>query len=134
VDTQGPKKGGKTVPFHPPTITKLLPTPTPFPTRAYSSVVWGTVRDARTHKPIAGATVTVANGQRSVKTDAQGRYRIGFPGGVYVPVTAKHVGYAESLAMGMMPPHKTFHKDFTLVRASKNHPAPPPVPGSFGSH
>jgi hypothetical protein len=119
--------------LHAPTPAPL-PSPTPIPARAFTATLFGRVTDSTTHRPIRGALVTVASGRKRVTTGRDGRYRVSFPGRVAVPVTVTKKGYAEALAMGLMPPHGSWHYNFTLVRADAAHPAPPQVPGFFQGH
>lgn len=109
-------------------------TPTPFPPSAYSAVIQGTVTDAKTHSPLAGALITVGSNNHVTLTGPFGRYRLSFPAGPPVPVQVTMKGYAGQLAMGSLSPHKKLTLDFKLTSIKPGHPAAPPAPTFFGNH
>jgi hypothetical protein len=117
-----------------PTTRPILPaTPTPIPAKSYTATIVGTVRDARTRSPLAGALVAAVGGARSTHTDAFGRYSLTFPGGVMATVQVKMNGYAGELSIGKIPAHKKLRLDFKLIRSTPSHPAAPPAPSLFGT-
>lgn len=116
-----------------PTLKIATPkTATPYPAAAYRSIVYGKVTDVKTHKPIAGATISVAEGQRSTHTDAHGRYRIRFPSKQPVSLQVTKKGYVCGLGVGFLTVKQTLRKDWTCQRSTPSHPAVPPAPGIFG--
>jgi uncharacterized protein YceK len=128
VKTSATKKGAKPTAETGPTVRPVaVKTPPPLTSKAYTSFFYGTVVDARTHKPIPGAVVAVNSGQRKVRTDAAGQYRIAFPGGYAVPIAVEKKGYNQVLDMGILSPHKSSHYIFKLKRRSST--SAPPVPG-----
>jgi hypothetical protein len=109
-------------------------TPTPFPARAFTAVIHGTVTDQKTGSPIAGALISVGQLPRHVtRTNAFGRYRITFPAGPPVSVQVSAPGYAGALAMGALHPHRAFALNFRLPRETASNPAAPPSPFMFGN-
>lgn len=112
-------------PFHP-------KTPTPFPASAYKATVYGHVRDAKSHKPLGGVKILVAEGQRSTKTDASGNYRIVFPVRAAVSLQAKKPHYTCGLAVGILRKGQTVKKNWSCTRVVPGHPVPPPFPSTFG--
>ncbi|WP_431215372.1 carboxypeptidase regulatory-like domain-containing protein [Puia sp. P3] len=58
--------------------------------RGSAEALTGTLADAETAEPVAGATVSA--GDRSVLTDEDGRYRLALPAGTYT-VTISHMTY-----------------------------------------
>jgi hypothetical protein len=109
-----------------------VPTATTIPASSYTAVVFGSVVDKKTNSPVAGALVTLGNGQRSAKTSAYGGYRFTFPAGIAMPVTVSAPGYAGSLAMGMLRPRQSFKLDFKLTRVVPGKVTVPPPPTTFG--
>jgi len=77
----------------------------------------GTVRDAATLAPIAGASVRTTPGGYGDTTNATGRYSILLPSGTY-SVRASHVFYVpETRASVIVATNATMGVDFALVRA-----------------
>jgi len=114
-----------------PTVKPIaLATPTNFPPSAYTALLRGIVRDARTHKPVVGALVRIGRtGRPSTVTSSSGRYRIKFPGGPPVEVRIDKKGYFEFLAMGQLARHKQYRRDIALHRKTPG--AAPPAPSFF---
>jgi hypothetical protein len=127
-----------------PTVTsratpiKLLPTakpyqatPVPIPQSAYNARLHGTVTDAKSHSPLAGAVVTVSVGAKhQTTTSALGKYSLTFPGGYAAPVTITMRGYFQFLAEGRVAPHKSYRLDVQLQRRTPGGaPSPPSVFG-----
>lgn len=78
----------------------------------YQVSLTATVTDADTHKPIAGATVSV--GTESVTTDQQGKCELkGIPAGLVVP-TASAPGYEENSVPVDLPTGQSGHADIRL--------------------
>ena len=87
-------------------------------TVAQAGTVTGLVKDSRTGRPIAGATVAFTRSDGGspiiVTTDAGGRYRIGLaPGGYSVAVKA--FGYSPATSLLTVPVHQTLARDFALT-------------------
>ena len=69
---------------------------------AHAGILSGTVREAGTHAPISGATVTVSGTQRATTpTDAGGYYIVGVASGVY-DVSVSAFGYAPDFASSVI--------------------------------
>lgn len=107
-------------------------TPTPIPARAYTASIYGTVVDAKTGKPIPGATISLLLQPHSTSTDAQGHYRLVFPGAIDAAVSVSKNGYAGTVSMGKIPGHTSTRVNFKLTRIQKGKPVMPPPPGLFG--
>jgi N-acetylneuraminic acid mutarotase len=75
--------------------------------------VAGTVTDSSTGDPIAGATVSTADGH-SATTDSSGQYSLSLPVGTY-DVTASAFGYADATATGVVVDEgQTVNEPFSL--------------------
>ena len=141
--TATPGKGGqKPVPTHDPRtpLPTLRPvkTATPsapahFAARDYTASVYGTITDAKTHKPLPGATVQVADGQRTTHSDKNGRYRIAFPGRLTGSIQVRKPGYQCGIAMGTLKPGQSVRKDWQCQKIDPKHPVPPPFPSFVGT-
>jgi iron complex outermembrane receptor protein len=83
------------------------------------AVLAGTVTDAATAQPVAGATVLVSGTLARAVTDAAGRYRIaGLPAGVHT-VTVAVIGYRRAVAGGVaLAAGEERRLDFALARAA----------------
>ena len=114
-----------------PTAT-VIPTPTAVPKSKLDSVLTGLVVNAKTGKPIAGATVSIGNGGEAVKSDAAGHYRLSIPSGVPTPVVVKARGYTGSLAEGKVAAHSVTKYTFKLSPLVPGKPGAPSFPGIFG--
>lgn len=101
-----------------PTVVAVTPTPYVWPASAYQANIYGTVTDARTHRAISGATVSLAGGQKTAKSDSQGRYTIKFPVGGAVSVEVSKSGYVAVPGVGMLTPGKSTRVNFSLQRQS----------------
>lgn len=111
----------------------IMPTPTAFPATMYKSVIYGTVTDAKTGSPLAGAIIKVGvTGKHVMVTNSFGKYRLSFPSGPAVPVTVTIQGYASPPAMGTLPAGKTYRLDFKLAPEKKGTSIIPPPPIVFG--
>ncbi|HKA60705.1 MAG TPA: TonB-dependent receptor [Gemmatimonadales bacterium] len=64
----------------------------------------GALRDLSTGDPLAGAVVTVMNLDRSVITDADGRYRIDRLNAGSYRLTVRRIGYAPRTLQALVPP------------------------------
>jgi uncharacterized repeat protein (TIGR01451 family) len=84
---------------------------------AHAGILSGTVREAGTHTPISGATVTVSGTQRATtQTGADGRYVAGMASGVYdvsVGAFGYEPGFASSVIISAGTP---LARDFDLTR------------------
>jgi hypothetical protein len=120
----------KTLPTTPPV---LAATPTPIPASAYTATIVGTVRDAGTKSPLAGALVVAADGSHKTRTNAFGQYTLRFPGGAMATVQVTMNGYAGQLSIGKVAPHGRLRLNFSLTQSSPSHPAAPPAPSLFGT-
>ncbi len=107
-------------------------TATPFPARAYSALVRGTITDRKNGSPIAGAVVTVGTNLRVVKTDGFGHYHVSFPVGAAVPIEVKAAGYTGALAMGAVYRRHTAVVNFSLNEKKPGKPGIPVPPQLFG--
>ena len=123
------KKGGKAVPILDATP---LPTPTRFPAASYNATLTGRVTDAKSKSPLAGAIVSIGNGQRAVRTDGSGMYRTKIPSGAPVAVQVGINGYVEGLSMGQVKRGSTTTLNFALTRIEPGQPPAPSPPGVFG--
>jgi hypothetical protein len=103
------------------------------PAASYTAVLYGTVRDRKSHTPIAGALISVSDGQRTAHSDASGRYRVPFPGGVTASVQVKKSGYQCGLAMGMVKAGHSLKANWKCDRLVAGHPIPPPFPAIIGT-
>jgi hypothetical protein len=115
-----------------PTVVPYRPKPHIWPASAYTASIHGVVRDARTHSPIAGATVAITHGQRSTVTDARGRYSMKFPVGGYVSVQVTRSGYLPQPGSGMLTEGQSARVDFSLQPAGAKSSAPPSFPVIIG--
>lgn len=131
----------RTTGTHP--VTRLAPprplaiaTSRPIPAAAFNAILYGTVTDATSHAPLAGAIVVAGIGSRSrvVKTDAFGRYSVKTAGGYFVSVNVKMTGYVGQLTAGRLAPGKRFQLNFRLQRENASKNTAPPPPSLFGSH
>jgi protocatechuate 3,4-dioxygenase beta subunit len=102
------------------------------PGTALSAVLTGTVTDAQTGKPIAGATVSLGNPANAARTNAAGVYRLAIPSGRPTAVSVSARGYTASLSMGKVRAHSVTRADFKLNRRVPGKPNVPPFPGTFG--
>lgn len=116
-------------------VTRVFPTPTIIPAAAYTASIRGRITDAATGAPLAGAGLKVGfTASRETRTDAFGRYHLSFPAGEPAPVIVNMNGYAGTLAMGKMRPHRSFTLNVKLRKLSAGgKPTLPPQPISFGS-
>jgi hypothetical protein len=109
----------------------VIPTSTPIPTSAYTATIHGTISDAKTHSPLAGASISLGDGKHQTHSNAFGDYRLAFPGGVPEAVSVVMNGYLGSLAMGKVQPHRSLKLNFKLYpRVSGQAPAPPSLFGT----
>jgi hypothetical protein len=108
-----------------------IPTPPPVPASGYTGTIMGTVSDAKTHSPLAGAIISLGNGNHQVRSGAFGQYRLSFPAGPPVAVSVVMNGYIGALAMGRIQPHHSLRLDFNLLPKVAGQ-APPP-PSLFGT-
>ena len=116
-----------------PTVKVYVPPkPKVWPASAYKSVIYGKVTDVQTHKPIPGAVVAVADGQRKTRSNAAGQYRVVFPSKAAVSFEVTKAHYTCGLAMGMLRPGETYHRNVPCQRIDPKHPVPPPFPTFFG--
>jgi hypothetical protein len=89
--------------------------------------VYGTVRDAKSHQPLAGAIVYVGyRPDRRTVTNSAGKYSIAFPAQRSFPVEVKRTGYVGYLAAGTLRPHGSYRLDVSLQRAGGTPEVPPP--------
>jgi hypothetical protein len=107
-------------------------TPTPIPAKAYTASIYGTVVNAKTGKPIQGATISLLLQPHSTTSDALGRYRLVFPGGIDAAVSVYKQGYAGTVSMGKIPGRTSTRVNFKLTPIVKGQSVPPPPPGLFG--
>lgn len=115
-----------------PTVVPVTPTPYVWPASAYRAEIHGTITDARTHAPISGAVVSLAGGQRTVRSDAQGHYSMKFPTGGAVSVQVSKSGYVAVPGVGMLTPGKSTQVNFSLQPRGKKGQAPPAFPVIIG--
>lgn len=113
------------------TSTPIL-TPTPIPASALSAAITGIVTNAKTGKPVAGATLSLGNKANSARTDGTGHYRLAIPGGKTAAVFVSARGYSGALSMGKVAPHGLTTVDFKLNPRVPGQPDVPPFPGTFG--
>jgi hypothetical protein len=124
---------GVTLPA-PPGLKTATPTArVHFPASAYTAQVFGTVTQRKTGKPIAGALVDVADGQKTVRTDAAGRYAIAFPARAAASIQVRKQGFQCGLAMGTLKPAQKVRKDWVCDKTNPSHPVPPPFPSLLGT-
>lgn len=110
-----------------------LATPTTIPSQAFTATLFGTITDAKTHSPLAGAIVKLGAGGRERKSDGFGRYKIAFPGGPMLTVTVTMPGYAQALTIGRVSAHHSLRLNFQLSRIVAGRPSAPPLPSVFGT-
>jgi Carboxypeptidase regulatory-like domain len=113
-------------------VVPITPTPYVWPAASYTARIYGTVTDAHRHAPIAGAVVSVAGGQRTVRTNAAGRYSMKFPVGGSVSVQVSKSGYLAVPGVGMLTTGKSTRVDFKLQPAGAKGKAPPAFPVIIG--
>lgn len=78
------------------------------------ATIAGHVRDSRTQEPIEGAWVALAELDRSVLTDAVGRYELpSVPPGPH-HLSVRHVGYAQRTLHAIVPREGTLEIDISL--------------------
>ena len=115
-----------------PSVVAFTPTPFVWPASAYKAEIHGTITDARTHVPIDGAAVSLAGGQKVVKSNAQGQYTLKFPVGGTVSVEVSKSGYLSVPGVGMLTPGKSTRVNFALQPKSKKGQSPPAFPVIIG--
>jgi len=117
------------IPIIPPSPTPtpsptLTPTPTPPPTPSPgTATVTGTVKDAKTELPIAGATVECNGYQTSTESD--GTYSLSVTVGAYL-VTVRMNGYETKTVSVDASEEKRYTIDFSITQITS--PPPPPKP------
>lgn len=117
-------------------VPKPLPAPTRFvvPESDYTATLFGSVTDAATHSPLAGATIVLDNPHHFTKSDGFGHYSLKTPGSSVFSVTVSMRGYLGELMAGKVGPHRSYRLNFALKRATGGTPQAPPPPGLFGQH
>jgi hypothetical protein len=113
-------------------VVPITPTPYVWPSSAYRAEIHGTITDSRSHAPIAGAVVSLAGGQRTVRSDSQGHYSMKFPVGGAVSVQVSKSGYVAVPGVGMLAPGKSTVVNFSLQPRAKKEQAPPAFPVIIG--
>ncbi|GAC1523303.1 MAG: hypothetical protein NVS2B16_31510 [Chloroflexota bacterium] len=126
---------GQTVPAAPPPMPQSVRV-APGPNLQDNAVLFGTVTDAATHSPLAGARVVVTTGAHasSATTGPFGGYSVKLPGGYFVSVNVTATGYVGQLSAGRVSAHRRFPLSFRLTRVIANQAVAPPPPAMFGSH
>src|SRR5439155_24602352 len=88
------------------------------PAAAQSATVVGTVTAARTHEPLAGATLQVEGTRLGAVSNASGSYRIpNVPAGSYT-LSARLLGYARSMQSVTVRDTATLATNFALERTA----------------
>ncbi|MBU6366338.1 MAG: TonB-dependent receptor [Gemmatimonadetes bacterium] len=97
----------------------LAPAPLAAQGTPATGTVTGTVTEAGTGKPVAGATVLAAGTQRAALTGDNGSYRLALRPGTY-ELTARLVGYGSARASVTVAAGGTATANFTLDRSAVN--------------
>ncbi len=101
------------------------------------ATVTGTVRDAQSGAPLAGAIITLPDLDRATTTEADGRYRLPHvPAGPH-HVTVRFIGYTPRALHALVPRNGSLEINVALQAAPVRLPAvevqvPPALPGSMG--
>lgn len=130
-------KGGfkgrtKTVVVPTPVRVKVK-TPTPIPAAKFTSVVYGSVVDAKDKSPISDATIAISGTKHRARTNAFGHYTLKYPSKIELALVVSAPGYAGSLAMGQASKHQRVKVDFKLRRVIPGKPVQPTPPFTFGN-
>ncbi|MGH2447354.1 MAG: carboxypeptidase regulatory-like domain-containing protein [Chloroflexota bacterium] len=116
----------------PTVVAAAQPTPTTIPRKDFTAILHGTVRDARSHKPLKGAVVRIVYGRAKAVTDTGGRYNLKFPKDVNMPVMVDKKGYTGQLEMGRLLSHQSYRLNFELHSKQHNQSSAPSPPSVFG--
>jgi len=112
------------LPIIPPSPSPTPPTPSPSPSPPPgTATVTGTVEDAKTGLPVAGATVECNGYQTSTGSD--GTYSLSVTGGAYL-VTVRMNGYETKTVSVDASEEKMYTVDFSITPIES--PSPPPKP------
>ena len=107
-------------------------TPTPIPATKFTSVVYGSVVNAKDKSPISDATVAISGTKHHVQTNAFGHYTLKYPSKIELALIVSAPGYADSLAMGQASKRQRVKVTFKLNRVIPGKAVQPSPPFTFG--